>query len=108
LPVELAVETLDLVAKFVRTASMEEYEVYEATARQRIEQRDEEDWPVLATALAYRAAIWTEDSDFFGCGVPTWTTDRVELFLRQPDQDNQPQTKKGQAKTPAPPKDFRL
>lgn len=24
---------------------------------------------------------WTEDTDFFGCGVATWTTDRVELYL---------------------------
>ena len=22
-----------------------------------------------------------EDRDFFGAGVPTWTTDRVELYL---------------------------
>jgi hypothetical protein len=27
--------------------------------------------------------IWTEDNDFFGAGVPTWTTDRVELFLAE-------------------------
>ncbi|MEP7369704.1 MAG: PIN domain-containing protein [Dermatophilaceae bacterium] len=26
--------------------------------------------------------IWTEDQDFFGTGFPTWTTDRVELYLR--------------------------
>jgi hypothetical protein len=26
-------------------------------------------------------AIWTEDTDFFGVGIPSWTTDRVELFL---------------------------
>ncbi|WP_455227346.1 PIN domain-containing protein [Lautropia mirabilis] len=26
--------------------------------------------------------IWTEDQDFFGTGVPTWTTDRVELYLK--------------------------
>ncbi len=25
--------------------------------------------------------IWTEDQDFFGTGVPTWTTDRVEFYL---------------------------
>jgi hypothetical protein len=37
---------------------------------------------VLATALALRFPIWTEDSDFFGAGIATWTTDRVELFLQ--------------------------
>ena len=41
-----------------------------------------EDWPVLACALALECPIWTEDRDFFGTGVATWTSDRVELFLR--------------------------
>jgi hypothetical protein len=27
--------------------------------------------------------IWTEDTDFFGCGVATWTTDRVEIYLAE-------------------------
>src|SRR5208283_271668 len=27
--------------------------------------------------------IWTEDTDFFGCGVATWTSDRVRMFLRE-------------------------
>ena len=48
---------------------------------QRLKKRDEEDWPVLATALALECPIWTEDADFFGAGVATWTTDRVELLL---------------------------
>jgi hypothetical protein len=39
------------------------------------------DWPILATALALQYPIWTEDMDFFGCGVATWTTDRVDLYL---------------------------
>jgi predicted nucleic acid-binding protein len=43
--------------------------------------RDEDDWPILASALALGCPIWTEDTDFFGCGVATWTTDRVELYL---------------------------
>lgn len=53
-----------------------------AEALARIEQRDPDDWPILATALVFECAIWTEDSDFFGTGVPTWTTDRVELYLK--------------------------
>jgi predicted nucleic acid-binding protein len=51
-------------------------------ARQRLQGRDPEDWPVLATALLIGCPIWTEDTDFFGAGVATWTTDRVELFLQ--------------------------
>ncbi len=25
--------------------------------------------------------VWTEDADFFGAGVATWTTDRVAFYL---------------------------
>jgi hypothetical protein len=35
----------------------------------------------LPTALALSSPIWTEDNDFFGAGVATWTTDRVQMFL---------------------------
>lgn len=46
--------------------------------------RDEADWPILALALTLRCPIWTEDKDFFGAGVATWTTDRVRLYLNDP------------------------
>jgi len=36
-----------------------------------------------AVALLLGLPIWTEDQDFFGSGIATWTTDRVELFLRE-------------------------
>jgi hypothetical protein len=26
--------------------------------------------------------VWTEDQDFFGSGISTWTTSTVELYLR--------------------------
>lgn len=76
-----AMETLDLVARLVQTVEVETYTPYETTARERIDRRDADDWPVLASALALGCPIWTEDTDFFGCGVATWTTDRVELHL---------------------------
>jgi predicted nucleic acid-binding protein len=44
--------------------------------------RDPDDWPIVAVALLLDFPIWTEDQDFFGTGVATWTTDRVELYLR--------------------------
>jgi hypothetical protein len=28
------------------------------------------------------APIWTEDQDFFGSGVATWTSGRIEVYLR--------------------------
>jgi predicted nucleic acid-binding protein len=48
----------------------------------RLGQRDPEDWPILATALALGYPIWTEDTDFFGCGVATWTCSSVKAYLR--------------------------
>ena len=50
-------------------------------ALQRIAVRDADDWPVLACALAIDCPVWTEDADFFGTGVATWTTDRVSLYF---------------------------
>ena len=43
--------------------------------------RDADDWPVLACAMTIACPVWTEDADFFGTGIATWTTDRVELYL---------------------------
>jgi predicted nucleic acid-binding protein len=74
---------LELVATLVQTIEIEAYSRFESVARERIGRRDEDDWPILASALALDCPIWTEDTDFFGCGVATWTTDRVELFLAQ-------------------------
>jgi hypothetical protein len=72
-PIAPAIAALELVVGLVQ-----------AVARQRIALRDEDDWPILASALALDCAIWTEDTDFFGCGVATWTTDRIELYLFKP------------------------
>jgi predicted nucleic acid-binding protein len=57
------------------------YSMFEGEARKRLRGRDEEDWPVLASALALGCAIWTEDSDFFGTGVALWNTAHIEIFL---------------------------
>lgn len=43
--------------------------------------RDPEDWPTLALSLQMECAVWTEDQDFFGTGVATWTCATVERFL---------------------------
>lgn len=80
-PLAPALALLDLVAALVQTVEIEAYSRFESVARQRIDRRDEDDWPILASALALDCPIWTEDTDFFGCGVATWTTDRVELYL---------------------------
>jgi predicted nucleic acid-binding protein len=73
---------LDFVSTIVQSIEPETYAAFEQTARTRLRGRDEADWPILAAALALGCPIWTEDSDFFGAGVATWTTDRIELFLQ--------------------------
>ena len=83
-PVAPAMATLEFLSKLVQTVEVETYARFEALARQRLARRDEDDWPILAAALALGCPIWTEDADFFGCGVATWTTDRVELYLAEP------------------------
>jgi len=59
------------------------YELFETEARERLRGRDEEDWPIVATALGLGLPIWTEDADFFGTGIAAWTTSRVEIFLEK-------------------------
>jgi predicted nucleic acid-binding protein len=60
---------------------------YKASSKGKLESgwagRDPEEWPILTSALALGSPIWTEDKDFFGCGVATWTSDRVRMFLRE-------------------------
>jgi len=58
------------------------YEKFEQHARARIASRDVDDWPMVATALLLNAPIWTEDRDFFGSGIATWTSSKIELYLR--------------------------
>jgi predicted nucleic acid-binding protein len=94
LPPAPALAALGLIADLVQEIERDLYAQYEAVARQRIDLRDEDDWPVLAVALALDCPIWTEDTDFFGCGVATWTTDRVQLYLAEarPEPGNNQET----------------
>ena len=79
---QAALHKLATLRRFVRTIPNEMFEPLEALARERLKGRDEDDWPYLALALLLDCSIWTEDTDFFGCGVPTWTTDRIEIYLK--------------------------
>jgi predicted nucleic acid-binding protein len=74
---------LEYLNCLIEPVTPEPYGVFETEARQRLRGRDESDWPVLASALALACSIWTEDADFFGTGVAVWTTNRVEIFLKQ-------------------------
>jgi predicted nucleic acid-binding protein len=78
----LGLVVLDSLAMFIRRVDLPLYCEHEQVARERMAARDVEDWPVLAVAMLLDLPIWTEDRDFFGSGVATWTTDRVGVYLR--------------------------
>ncbi len=76
-----ALAVLDALERIVRPLGKDVYGMLQHQALRRIAVRDADDWPVLACAMALGCALWTEDADFFGTGVATWTTDRIELFF---------------------------
>lgn len=76
-----ALEVLDGFEGLIHPLAESTYLAAREDALARIATRDERDWPILAAALTLDLPIWTEDQDFFGTGVPTWTTDRVRLYL---------------------------
>lgn len=80
---EKALSLLRSLRSLVVLIGSEVYGELETEVRERLGARDPEDWPILASALALGCPIWTEDTDFFGCGVATWTSDRVLMFLRE-------------------------
>lgn len=60
------------------------YEPFEQAARDRLQPRGQPDWPVLAAAFVYRDEIWSNDRDFFGVGVPVWTTTNIKFAVVVP------------------------
>lgn len=80
---EKALSLLRSLRSLVVLVGCDAYGELEVEARERLGGRDADDWPILASALALGCPIWTEDTDFFGCGVATWTSDRVLMFLRE-------------------------
>ena len=79
---EAGLAVLDRVRLLVQPVDEALYRDFGQFARERMTARDVEDWPVAAVALMLGVPVWTEDRDFFGSGIATWTTDRVELYLR--------------------------
>lgn len=58
------------------------YTPHRPAAERRLRVGGQADWHVLAAALALGGDIWSEDLDFFGVGVPVWTT--ANVVLRRP------------------------
>lgn len=78
---DAAMRVLDGLEGIVRPIELELYQGMQQQALQRIAMRDAEDWPVLACAMTLACPVWTEDADFFGTGVATWTSDRIALYF---------------------------
>ena len=77
-----ALQKLDALRRVLHVIPIEMFAHLEPETRERLKGRDEDDWPYLALALLFDCPLWTEDRDFFGCGIPLWTTDRVEIYLK--------------------------
>ena len=77
--VELLNEALAAVAARITVVPPDVYAEWLEEARRRIP-RDPRDAPTVAVALTLGCGIWTDDQDFFGCGLPVWTT---QTLLRQ-------------------------
>ncbi|OGT83988.1 MAG: nucleotide-binding protein [Gammaproteobacteria bacterium RIFCSPLOWO2_02_FULL_61_13] len=78
---DAALAVLRSLESIVQSIDLDLYAGARQLALQRIAIRDADDWPVLACAMSMGCPVWTEDADFFGSGVATWTTDRVELYF---------------------------
>lgn len=76
-----AMHVLDCLESIVQPIDAVLYEGMHQQALQRIAVRDADDWPVLACSMALDCPVWTEDADFFGTGVATWTSDRIALYF---------------------------
>lgn len=87
LPPDEAIAVLEALTSLIAAVDANLYEIYEVEAKQRIAVRDLDDWPIVAVSLMLNCPVWTEDADFFGTGVATWTSDRVHLYLSKAEQN---------------------
>ncbi|MGK7879754.1 MAG: PIN domain-containing protein [Crocosphaera sp.] len=74
-------ETLNELKQLVIPIEEDVYSLFREDALNRIYERDEKDWPIVALALAFNCSIWTEDQDFFGIGIATWRTKNISIFF---------------------------
>ena len=77
---ELLYSAVNLAENHINVIVEEKYNTVKNDARARIPQ-DPDDWHTVALALMLNADIWTQDKDFFGCGVACWTSRTLKLKL---------------------------
>ncbi|MGI0479221.1 putative toxin-antitoxin system toxin component, PIN family [Geminocystis sp. CENA526] len=66
----------------IKIVHLSEFSHLEEEAKNRIP-RDPHDWEIVAISILLNADIWTQDSDFIGCGRATWTTETLIYFLNK-------------------------
>ena len=81
---QASLDKLKALQTAVQVVDQAEYKAMQPAALARIGPRDPDDGPVLACARLLNCPVWTEDKDFFGTGVATWTTALVELYFADP------------------------
>lgn len=85
LPLASLVDAIEKLEKVVLPIDEIIYSHLEKEAKDRIGERDVNDWPIVALALSFDCPVWTEDQDFFGTGLSTWNSRNIEIFLTNDD-----------------------
>ncbi len=87
-----ALTALDEIDLLIRRFPVSSYAPFEEEAGRRIHHAP--DIPTVALALAATVAfpdattaIWTEDKDFWGCGVAVWTTEKLHAHFVTPEEE---------------------
>jgi predicted nucleic acid-binding protein len=83
IPAAPALAVLDALIPFVPPLETDFYFTVKRQALRRIGRRDPDDWPVLACAIILECPVWTEDVDFFGAGVATWSSASIDTFFEE-------------------------
>ena len=78
---ELIIENLATVKFFAPDVAYEDARKYLPALMEKRGVKGVAAMTVLDALESIVRPVWTEDTDFFGAGVATWTTDRVELYL---------------------------
>ena len=63
----------------VELVPADDYDHHRPMADVRLREGGKSDWPALAAALALEGEIWSDDRDYFGVGVPIWSTPNVRF-----------------------------
>lgn len=72
-----ATQETDRIVGFFELIHDEAFEHLQPQAKARLSVGGKSDWPALAAAMAFEGSVWTDDRDFFGVGVPVWSSANI-------------------------------